>query len=202
MHPSLDIRIYRIKDNILWNTPGVKNLGFTVAESDWVIAADMDLRVTAENAHKMMELDYRDRMKVYWPMRCRITGKDIERWMEPHCNSYIMNRQTFWDIGGYDEDFAGGWGKEDSHFHDVANLLLPLERVELDDVYFDNRMGSKAGGSAGTCEGLNRNRHIYHDKMKIIYSKLKEFDAETVRTEYRPRYHSDNPLRFEWERVL
>lgn len=202
-HPALDIKIYRVKKNILWNTPGVKNLGFTVAESDWVVAADMDLTLTAINARKMLKLNYKDKMKVYWPKRHRFSGKGVERIEPPHCNSFIMNKQTFWDIGGFDEDFAGGWGREDSHFHDVAKLIMPIENIELEDIFFDTKLGHKGKTpTVDSREGMNRNHKIYHKKMKNLKFELEEFDAETVRTEYRPGYHSDNPLRFEWEQVL
>jgi hypothetical protein len=186
---GLNLRVYRIKDDILWNTPGVKNLGFTVAETPWVIAADCDLMLEGHEASKMLGLDFSDKRTIYWPWCHRVTGKIGERRHPPHCNSFIMSRELFWEAGGFDEDFAGKWGYEDAHFWKVAVGALPkIKHVELKEVFFNSHRGSVGQLPESKVRfGANSNERKFLRKRKRINST---------------KAHGGNPLRFEWERIL
>jgi len=180
---NCNLDVYKIADDILWNVSGARNLGFKLAETSWVIAMDMDLILENKELNKIRKLDFSDKYKIYFPNRKRITGKhEVERKEPPHCNSYIINKEIFWEVGGYDEDFAGGWGSEDSFFMDRL-AINGIKKVILDDVFFSSRHSSK--GRTPTVKdrvGANRNK-------QLIYKKL-----VTNR-------HSGDPIRFRWEKI-
>lgn len=129
---DLHVRVYRVRSDILWNVTGARNLGAHMAKNPQLIMADFDFVVNPVLMSKLQSLDYSDRKNVYWPMtRKPDTNKTQNRFSSPHCNSFVINKDTFWEMGGYDEDFAGGWGYEDSHFHDTLGPRHGIKNVTL-----------------------------------------------------------------------
>lgn len=131
---GVDIKILRIEEDIPWNTAGAANLGITEAKYDWIFHIDMDKGVSAYNADRFLWLDFSDPLVQYWPQLLRTSvntrGVVTDKFMTPHYNSYLMNKKTFWKTGGYDEDFGGNYGYQDSLFHyDCKPLGLKTVRL-------------------------------------------------------------------------
>jgi hypothetical protein len=135
---KLPVRVFRVRSDILWNVTGARNIGAKHATNEKLILADFDYVVGAELIQHLQTLDYSDWNVVYWPMtRKPDTLKTLNRFHEAHCNSFVIDRLKFWEMGGYDEDFAGGWGFEDSHFHHTLGPRAGIRNVKLDvNAYF------------------------------------------------------------------
>lgn len=137
---QLRVRVFRVSSNILWNVSGARNLGAHFSKNPQLILADFDYVVSEKLISHLQTLDYSDPKTVYWPLQRKVatkTKKDgrvmtTAKYIKPHCNSFVINRETFWSMGGYDEDFAGGWGFEDSHFHYVLGPRHGINNVTLD----------------------------------------------------------------------
>ena len=188
---GVDIKILRIEENILWNTAGAANLGITEAKYDWIFHIDIDKGVSAYNADRFLRLDFSDPLTQYWPMllyqSVNTRGVVNKKPTAPHYNSYLMNKETFWKTGGYDEDFGGQYGYQDSLFHYDCNILK-LKTMELTDQeehpYLDNLKGKYTCPDAKCCVTRNtRNAKLYRDKI----------DGEVVR--------NYNILNFSWSQV-
>ena len=52
--PKIDLSLYRITDNLLWNLPGAYNLGFSQVETEWMLGMDSDHRLTKEIMIKLL----------------------------------------------------------------------------------------------------------------------------------------------------
>jgi hypothetical protein len=107
-----NLRIYRINQDIPWNMAGARNLAFRIADTKWVLCADIDHVITAEALRSITRLDLRDPNTVYTFRRQREDGYI-------GCHAIIdmlMNRRRYLEVGGYDEDFCGHYGKEDTFF--------------------------------------------------------------------------------------
>jgi predicted glycosyltransferase involved in capsule biosynthesis len=132
---GVDLKILRIEDDIPWNTAGAANLGVSQAKYDWIFHMDFDKGLSGDNPDKILQLDFSDPMKRY-RIQCLHTttnrrGVTKHKWHKPHCNSYIMHKDIFWEIGGYDEDFGGGYGHQDSLFLDECRAMEGLEDVRI-----------------------------------------------------------------------
>ena len=97
--PGVDV--YRVEDDITWNQPGAKNLGFQEAKG-WVVCADIDHLVTKKNVEEILKLK-KERGTIYFLGR-----EDTDSW-----NVFLIHKDDFEKIGGYDEDFSGNYGYED-----------------------------------------------------------------------------------------
>jgi hypothetical protein len=164
----------RAKEDIPWNQPGARNLGLKLAEGEWAIASDIDHLLNAEGLKKILSLD-KNSGTVYFFSRRREDGSA----RSPHPNSFLISRKMFWDVGGYDEDFCGHYGYDDSFLRlrlerSCRILLLPEPTlVELD-----------CGATPGLSRSRRRNRRLLKKKRRLLH---------------RGKYKNGRTVRFEWE---
>lgn len=96
--PTEKIKLYEVTENIGFNSHGCRNLIMTVASNDWVLLMDSD--------------------------RCFVNPSDIETIKNKKlkknvryefmndggvvsCNDFVIHRDHFFSVGGYDEEAAG-----------------------------------------------------------------------------------------------
>lgn len=126
---------WRIDDNIQWNQPGAKNLGFYVAPDGWILYHDIDHYFY--NIHAINEMEKEPGM-VYFFKRRYDTGEEIPH----HISSFLINRKTFWKIGGFDEIFSGAYGYDDIKFmEDIVEAGLKIVICDIFTTIFDYEQG-------------------------------------------------------------
>jgi hypothetical protein len=138
-HLDLNITWLKICDDIPWNQSGARNLGALYAKSDNIIMLDLDHELPAET---MRQLEKRPSCgkRLYKMYR---ESPDGSRVYSGHSNLFFMSRGRFFELSGYDEEFAGHYGAEDFRFvkyHKACGTLqtyLPKrircrERTDID----------------------------------------------------------------------
>ncbi len=169
-----NLTLVRIKDDVLWNQHGARNLGMKLAEGEWIIATDIDHILDADGIGQLLSMN-KDPRTIYFFSRMREDGSP----RNSHPNSFLVDKRTFWEIGGYDEDFCGRYGKGDILLRmqfERACTVVELERPGLVEI---------AGGETpGLDRGTRRNRWIFNRKKRQLE---------------RGRYRNGRTLRFEWD---
>ncbi len=169
------LHVYRVHDDIPWNIAGARNLGFHVATTEWVLSADVDYVVTADALAHILRLDFQDPNVVYMlsrhtnggPLGCAPTN-------------IIVNRQRFHEVGGYDEDYSGAYGKEEFFFirclrhHGVR--IINCDHILLD-------CHPSTGRTRNLDRDSTRNEALFEKKMAELHSK---------------QYQPGSRLRFSW----
>lgn len=175
----LNLTIARITDNIYWNICGAKNLGFHLAKGPWIFSTDQDhLFYREEDLINAINIDKR-RKTVYFLTRLKpdgsLRGKN-------HPNTFIMHKEDFNYLGGYDEDFSGNRGWSDRML-DLQLDALKFERITLPIRIREHK--------EFTCvDPRNRN---YVANTQLVYRK---------ELELRQGIYKNGPLlRFNWEIV-
>lgn len=134
---NLDIVIYRIEQNLMWNIGGARNLGFWMANTPWIFMSDGDTQVPKDTMTyilgKVEEGLNSDSPPVYtFFQRVRDTG------FKPHPAVMLIRKQDFWKVGGCDEDFVGSYGWTDPHFRYKVQEDPTLEAIkaytEMDEI--------------------------------------------------------------------
>ena len=122
IHPSdwPQISLYRIDEDIPWNREEARNLGAYVAESKWIIQADIDHILRPSCARDLLKLRL-DPARWYRFPRFRRGRADRTRRkdsipdgqsygrIKPHQDSYLITRRMFLS-SPYDERYAGCLG--------------------------------------------------------------------------------------------
>lgn len=159
------VEVYRIDTDIPWNQPGARNLGFSLSEG-WVICADIDHLVTKENIDDLLKLD-KEKGAIYY----------LGREDEPGWNLYLVHKDDFEKVGGYDEDFCGHYGYDDTLFNMMAKRKLKVVEVRnIKAKVFAKESSSKLE------RDTTFNRELLHSAMHY------------------PSNHHDR-LRFNWHKI-
>lgn len=198
-------RCYRIHTDIKWNQPGAKNLGANFAQGEWFLFYDLDHFV--DNNFLISLLDCLKFLKcdtVYKFNRFCIKTQSL---INPHVNSFLIHRDGYNLIGGYDEDFSGNYGSEDVYFHQKW-LLLGKNITTLDNLILSVDQGLKTSS-------LNRDTRINRKlrKKKIRFLKVnrligkhkiikKLIEPALLRLNILVKDNSDNSLRFIWVKII
>lgn len=188
-----DLRIYRVTENRPWHQHAARNLGTHEAGEGWMLITDMDHVLPAESAallFRAMDKGKLDPATIYTLDRLEVdTGKptlDRNGNPKPHPNSFVVTRELYWRIGGYDEAFCGLYGT-DALFRERAftigrrgHLPIPLTRYWRDIVpdASTNGLPRKEGRDPGA-------------RTRVQAEKAARGEADVITT-----------LAFPWERVL
>jgi hypothetical protein len=181
---SFPINIFEVTENIPWNHAGARNLAMSFIQDGWALLTDLDHLVT-----HAMDYQYLDEDVVYRPVRyhCKPVGGNIR--IHPHSDSYVLTKDMFWSIGGYDETFTGYWNGPFEPFRKAMKRQVPME--DTDTVWLSRRSNDTVKDANITEWG--REGSEYDIRLN-----------PTMRRKQREAMRSYNPkiLQFEWHRVI
>lgn len=100
-------RLFRIDVDVRWNWLAARNVGAHHARDQWILLTDMD-HVIDESAFLDVTSGALEREKIYRFSRREWDGSKIH----PHPNSWLMTKEMFWRVGGYDEALSGHYGTD------------------------------------------------------------------------------------------
>lgn len=110
--PGLRFSLARVEQDIAWNMPGARNLGALLAQGRWLLLHDIDHFLGGEAMALLVANRGALATKTLYNFQ-RVENGEL---INPPVNCFLCSRDGFWTAGGYDEDFAGHYGHEDSFF--------------------------------------------------------------------------------------
>lgn len=107
------IRIFRIDRHQRWNQDAARNIGAFEASMPWLLLSDIDHVVSLDCLQRAMRQT--DTKTIY--TFGRVDMPDLQprlRNGKMHChpNSWLMTKELYWKIGGYDERLVGYYGSD------------------------------------------------------------------------------------------
>lgn len=172
---KINLVIARIIDDIYWNLTGARNLAMHLADDDWCISTDMDHFIYPGDMENIINLK-KENGNVYYFKRLRCG----QPW-RTHKDSFIIHREDFWKMGGYDEDMRGCRGANE----DLIEATMKYNRynlVQTNIIIHNDEFHGKV-------ELPNR------DRVAPNYAKLQKKLIEMKNG----KYIKTNHLRFNWE---
>jgi len=132
---GLDLHVFRVVDNIPWNQMGARNLGVEKADPTWCMLIDPDMVFRESMMVKVLTnlKRLRPREAILFGLRHMNNPDGPIDMTSP--NTWLVHRDTFLSLGGYDEDFAGHKGWSDVQMLDVIRSNLRL--VKRSDIFAD-----------------------------------------------------------------
>jgi hypothetical protein len=185
---DFDLKLFRVKKDILWNEMGARNLAMKHTKG-WAMLMDADFLLPPDQARVLMGLDAQQ-PTMYVP-RARLVGT-TKHYVHPP-NLYIIHADTYWKCGGYAEEYAGAYGFSDVEFLRAHDIGLRATRRKLQAIWIDHYSPDKVKDAAVLWlnRDLRRNDRLFHARLSI--GKQRGVLRMAV---------SNKHLQFPWERVI
>jgi len=187
------VSIYRVTEDRPWHQHGARNLGAHVAGDGWLLLTDMDHVLAEKDAGTLLKLIRKGKLD---PEACYMLAR-IEAdtglptmqngYLKPHPNSFVVTRETYWRIGGYDEEFCGTYGT-DSLFKSRAYSVACHEH--LDKVAL-TRYWRELVPDASTTTLPRKEGRWLGARKEVLIGKIARGEANVVKV-----------LQFPWEQQL
>lgn len=176
---DLSIRLYRVKEDIPWNIPGVINLGAKECKTPYYIILDMDTVISPKMACQLVKLAQKN---IHNKIAFKFNREVVDNPEHPknhkiHPFISLIRIKDFWKIGGCEEDLVGNYGYIDSCFWFRARNIIKV--IPMKDIY----LKFYTEGETDMKRDTNKNRQIMNEKIKN-------------------NSWSNKYIRFEWKRVL
>ena len=204
-----NLSVYRIQDDVKYNLPGALNLGVMVAYTPWILTMDTDYSFQPDVMQNL--LDFKpNREEVYAFFLDRVTaGEPLINDTRVHTNTFLLHKDVFIDLNGFDEDFSGKWSRElQPVLRRLGDSSLPSEFSK--DIqgygYHDNYFLHKLQAEGYTY--VKQRGYIAtewkDDSENIEYTSINRRLCKGIYNAKRQGKlpYSTDMLRFKWKRVL
>lgn len=183
------LRIYRVLEDRPWHQHAARNLGAREASGAWLFLSDIDHLVSPCAAAAMLQCCNYDVVNTFG----RVDAPDLRPTRKngrphPHPNTFLMTKDRYWQIGGYDEDLTG-YGTDAFFRARVATCGVPVvSRGDIQVIRFPREVIPDA--STRTLPRKEGRTIDHRSKLRALaHRKAIEGRLPTV-------------LAFPWERVL
>lgn len=133
--PGVNLHVFRILDDIPWNQPGGRNLGMHRADPQWTVMLDPDMVFSQTQMRKLMTAAGKMRRREVLRYGLRHMNEPERAVDMSSPNTYLIHREDFLAVGGYDEDYSGHKGWSDVQLLDVLRSHFKI--VQRPDVFAD-----------------------------------------------------------------
>lgn len=172
-HSGLDLQLYEIEQDIHWNVGGARNLAFTKAKGEWLLQLDMDTLLSAQAAEQLIVFAATEARKdAFYKFNQDFDGI--------HPGVILINKESFWQTGGHDEDFCGHYGSTDVHISERFVHELGFENITLKDIILERHL---VGQVEIIPKAPKRNIDLFRHKKKL-------------------RNWSTDIIRFDWKQII
>lgn len=152
---TIDFTLHRTHDRRPWTQPKGRNIGASLAHADKLLFFDIDHIVTADILNNCLRYQGD---KLHWVRRPGILDENghivtdqralidygmTEENPSVHGNSFMIRKEVFTRLGGYNEGFCGRYGGDDVDFNQryfrlCQRGLVRPEEVEGEGFVFPN----------------------------------------------------------------
>lgn len=118
------VKLFRIEKDIPWNQMGARNLGMQHS-SGWCLMIDPDMVFDADIMARMVQAA--EKMQRGQVAKYGLKHKSSGKLDMSSPNTYLIHRDDFFAVGGYDESYAGHKGWSDVELLDVLRSCYKLQ---------------------------------------------------------------------------
>lgn len=180
---DINFSLYRILTNLRWNWLQARNLGAKEATTEWVLLTDIDHVVPASVLEFIMNADLSSKCFYTFGRKREVDGATYK----PHPNSYLMTKELYWKIGGYDETMAGHYGTDGEYRRRCESYANHVQLIDQELVLYG--------------------REVIPDASTLPSDLDRKDNRDPAALDDVRKFKADNnigivTLRFPWKRIL
>jgi hypothetical protein len=184
----IKVSVYRVAPDIPWNQDGARNLGMKECRTPFALMTDMDHLLPARMAERLAYLAESGTIRDRTYLMPRQWVYETRQEIPPHPNTFLFRVSEFWEMGGYDEDFAGHYGS-DGNFRKCCKGL-GLQEIQTQD------FGLLVYRRTDVPDASTRNYGRKESQYSVAHNPA------LMAKRKGPAYRAVNPIRFEWRREI
>jgi len=194
---ATNISLYRVTEDLGFNSHGCRNLGMKVAPTSWVILSDIDFIYPISTLNEIL-LDI-ENFKISHDRYYQFKYINYE---STTLNNFLVHKDTFWKTGGYDEEFVG------MHYGDRP-FLANLDKFATETYIGYHAYMTRGSRSWRIVPGLIKTEY---PNDEVILHPESILDSPSLLKRLRHRIHIRNEsaegraskkvIQFEWERLI
>jgi len=180
LNDNINFSLYRVTEDIGFNSHGCRNLGARLAQSNWLLFLDIDYTLQPADL-KRLQTETLD-LNSWYELNAKFQGRGNTY---KALNQFMISRKLFLDSGGYDESYVP------FHYGDrefLSHLEKKYQKINLDWLVLTCRRGGRKSRVDDTIA-----IPVYDDENMLIYTPL--FEIENV-------VYKDTKLNFNWVQLL
>ena len=180
LNDNINFSLYRVTEDIGFNSHGCRNLGARLAQSNWLLFLDIDYTLQPADL-KRLQTETLD-LNSWYELNAKFQGRGNTY---KALNQFMISRKLFLDSGGYDESFVP------FHYGDrefLSHLEKKYQKINLDWLVLTCRRGGRKIINDDT-----RSIPVYDDENMLVYSP--PFDKESI-------VRKNTKLNFKSEKVI
>lgn len=176
----IDFSLYRVTEDIGFNSHGCRNLGASLAQTDWLLFLDIDYTIQPVDLKRlqMIRLD----PNTWYQLNAKFKGRG-ESYMA--LNQFLISKKMFLDSEGYDESFVP------YHMGDRQFLEQLEKKYKKENLDWLNLTCRRGGRKAVIKDDIDI--PIYDDEKMLLYTPAvdsKNFDKTRTK------------INFNWTKLL
>jgi len=143
-----------------------RNIGAKHAKSDWLLLTDMGHMLSAQSMVLLLRVLSKGRLRrdfVY--LFTRVDAPDNKEY-KPHNDSFLMTKELYWKIGGYDEELAGNYGTSGRYRKRAYDTAAGHQRLEIPLTRFPREVIPDASTTAFVRKGKGRDPYAIRNIEK------------------------------------
>jgi len=180
LNDNINFSLYKVTEDIGFNSHGCRNLGARLAQSNWLLFLDIDYTLQPSDL-KRLQTESLD-LNSWYELNAKFKGGGNTY---TALNQFMIPRKLFLDSGGYDESFVP------FHYGDrelLSHLEKKYQKINLDWLVLTCRRGGRKAKESNT-----EKIPVYDDENMLIYTP--PFRIESI-------VYKDTKLNFEWVQLL
>ena len=198
--PLPNMRVFRVKKDIGFNSHGARNLLMQQTQTEWNILSDIDRHYSFQTFARIIKAERTNNLQLgtyysFW----ELTPSSKDGYTLNDC---VISKSDFWKTGGYDEEFTNiHWG--DRYFFDTLNRVATRVTKREWEVRYVRFARSVTYEDIPTTQYPDDNTLIHpngfwtNEKTRLA---LKKFVRKRNSTE--DGRLSKKVINFEWEQVF
>lgn len=176
---GFNFHFFEVLQKANWNWLTCRNIGAYHAIGKWLLVTDIDHFISRKNITELHKrIKFLNTEYVYMLERRSIND---ER-MNPHGNSFLMTKELYWKIGGYDETLAGRYSGTTMNYKkrvlkDTKGfklLNIPLRWISGEDIKDSQTKGLSRDKNIHDIEFSNRLLRNSNHKIRTLSFPYKE----------------------------
>lgn len=194
---ATNISLYRVTEDLGFNSHGCRNLGMKVAPTSWVILSDIDFIYPISTLNEIL-LDienFKISQDLYYQFK-------LISYKSTTLNNFLVHKDTFWKTGGYDEEFVG------MHYGD-RTFLANLDKFATETYIGYHAYTTRGHRSWRIVPGLIKTEYP-NDEVGLRPESILDSPSLLKRLHHRIRIRnksaegraSKKVIQFEWERLI